>query len=106
MLVSRNESIKTVYVTPGRDHVADEAKAMRRELKGCMDQHTERLILDLARVQTIDTMGLETIIATYNWLKMCGAELIVENASSELKRIFLLLRGSGRLTISGTGWPC
>jgi anti-anti-sigma factor len=105
MLVSRNETIKTVYVTPGRDLVADEAQAMRRELRGCMGQKTERLVLDLARVRVIDTMGFETIVSTYNWLRMCGAELIVENASSEMKKIFMLMRGNGRLTISGTGWP-
>lgn len=105
MLVSRNEAIKTIYVTPGRDLVADEAQAMRRELQGCMGEHTERLVLDLARVKVIDPIGLETIVSTYNWLRMCGAELIVENATAEMKRIFLLMRGGGRLTISCTGWP-
>ena len=105
MLVNRNEAIKTIYVTPGRDLVADEAKAMRRELQMCMGQQTERLVLDLARVRVIDPMGLETIVSTYNWLRMCGAELIVENASSDLKKIFMLMRGNGRLTISATGWP-
>ncbi len=106
MLVSRNEAIKTIYVTPGRDLVADEAQAMRRELQGCMSQQTERLVLDLARVREIDPTGLETIVSIYNWLRMCGAELIVENASSEMKKIFMLMRGSGRITISPTGWPC
>jgi hypothetical protein len=32
-------------------------------------------------------------------------ELIIENASRELKKYFQLTRIAGRLTISGTGWP-
>ena len=39
-------------------------------------------------------------------LSTVGPEsVIIENASAELKRFFQLMRGSGRLTISGTGWP-
>lgn len=105
MLVCRNEAIKTLYVIPGQDLVTDEAQALRTEFKGWIGQKTERLVLDLARVQAIDAVGLETIVAVYNWLRTTGGELIVENASSDLKKLFLLIRGDGRLTISGTGWP-
>jgi len=105
MLVCRNEAIRTVYVTPGRDLVADEAQALRREIQGLIGRKTERLVLDLARVRAIDPLGLETIITMFNWLRGSGGELIVENASADLKKLFLLMRGNGRLTISGTGWP-
>ena len=105
MLVCRNEAIRTVYVTPGQDLVSDEALALRREIEGWAGHETERLVLDLARVKVIDPVGLETIIALYDRLCAIGGELIIENASAELKRFFQLMRGSGRLTISGTGWP-
>jgi len=105
MLVCRNEAVRTVYVTPENDLVADEAQALRMEFQNFIRHKTDRLILDLARVRTIDPLGLETIIAMFNWLRTSGGELIVENASAELKRLFLLMKGNGRLTISGTGWP-
>ncbi|MCU0554761.1 MAG: STAS domain-containing protein [Syntrophales bacterium] len=105
MLIWRNEAIRTIYVTPGQDLVTDEARALRKELQGWARHKTERLVLDLARVQAIDPTGLETIIALYDWLRTIGGELIIENASAELKGFFHLMRGEGRLTISGTGWP-
>ena len=105
MLVCRDEAKKAIYVTPDRDLAADEAQAMRRELLGCVWQGTETLVLDLARVRAIDTVGLETIIAAYNWIRKSGGELIIENASRELKDLFGLMRTDGHLKISRTGWP-
>ena len=105
MLVCRDESKKVIYVTPGCDLVADEAEAMRKELLSCVWKDTETLVLDLARVRTIDSFGLNTIIALYEWIRKDGGELIIENASHDLKKIFRLMRIDGRLTISQTGWP-
>jgi anti-anti-sigma factor len=105
MLVCRDESKKVIYVTPGCDLVADEAEAMRKELLSCVWKDTEMLVLDLARVRTIDSFGLNTIIALYEWIRKDGGELIIENASHDLKKIFRLMRIDGRLTISQTGWP-
>jgi anti-anti-sigma factor len=105
MLVCRDEAKKAVYVTPGRDLVADEAEAMRRELMSCIWKDTETLVLDLARVRTIDTFGLNTIISLYESIRKGGGELIIENASRDIKKIFRLMGIDGRLTISQTGWP-
>jgi anti-anti-sigma factor len=105
MLVCRDESRKVIYVTPGCDLVTDEAEAMRRELLSCVWKDTEMLVLDLARVRAIDSVGLNIIIALYEWIRKDGGELIIENASHELKKIFRLMRIDGRLTISQTGWP-
>ena len=91
MLVCRDEVKKAIYVTPDGDLVADEAQAMRRELQGCIWQGTETLVLDLARVQTIDAIGLETIIAAYNRIRKSGGELVIENASRDLKDLFGLM---------------
>jgi anti-anti-sigma factor len=105
MLVCRDEAGKAIYVTPGGDLVAVEVQAMRRQLLDCIWQGTERLVLDLARVRRIDNDGLETIIAVYNRIREGGGELIIENASRDLKDLFWLMRHDGRLTISRTGWP-
>ncbi len=105
MLVCRDEIKKAIYVTPDGDLVADEAQAMRRELQECIGQGTERLVLDLARVRTIDNVGLKTIIEVYNRIRESGGEMVIENASHDLKELFRLMMNGGRLTISQTGWP-
>ena len=105
MLVCRHESKKAIYVTPGCDLVGDEAEALRRELLSCIWKDTELLVLDLARVRTIDSLGLNTIISLYEWIRKSGGELVIENASRDLKKIFRLMGIDGRLTISHTGWP-
>jgi anti-anti-sigma factor len=105
MLVFRDESKKVIYVTPGSDLVADEAEALCRELLSCTEKDTEMLVLDLARVRTIDSLALNVIISLYESIRKSGGELIVENASHDLKKIFRLMGMDGRLTISQTGWP-
>ena len=105
MLVYRDDKERIIYVTPGRDLVADESEAMRRELGECVCQGLEVLVLDLARVRTIDTVGFDTIIDICGRMSKSGGKLIIENASREIKERFRLLRISGRITISCTGWP-
>ena len=105
MLVCRDEANKALYVTPDRDLVADEAHAMRRELQECMRQNMETFVIDLARVRIIDPFGLYTLIELYEWIRKSEGELIIENASRDLKKLFRLMRMDGRLTISQTGWP-
>jgi anti-anti-sigma factor len=105
MLVCRDEAKKALYVMPERDLAADEAEAMRRELRECMRQNMKTFVIDLARVRTIDPFGLYALIELYEWIRKSEGELIIENASRDLKKLFRLMRTDGRLTISQTGWP-
>ncbi len=105
MLFCRDEANQTIYVTPGRDLVTDEAKALRSELQNCVLHGTERLVLDLARVRRIDNDGLEAIVAVYKRICEGLGELIIENASRDLKELCRLTMNDGHITISHTGWP-
>ena len=105
MLISCDERTKVIYVTPGGDLVAEEAEAMHRQLQEYMRRDMETLVLDLARVRTLDSIGLNTIIVLYNLICKSDGEMIIENASRELKKLFRVMRIAGRLTISQTGWP-
>jgi anti-anti-sigma factor len=104
MLISCDEKRKVIYITPDGDFVAEEVEAMRRQLQEYMRHGMETLVLDLARVR-IDSFGLNTIIVLYNLICKCDGEIIIENASRELKKLFREMRIAGRLTISQTGWP-
>jgi anti-anti-sigma factor len=105
MLVCRDDARKASYFTPDGDLVAGEAEVMRVELQECMRQKMETFVIDLARVRTIDSLGLYIIIELYEWIRKSEGELIIENASRDLKKLFRLMRIDGRLTISRTGWP-
>ena len=105
MLISCDERNKVIYVTPEGDLRAKEAECMHRQVQEFAGNDVEALVLDLARVRTIDPFGLHTILLLYNQLCRNRGELIIENASRELKRLFQLMRIDGRLTISQTGWP-
>jgi len=105
MLICCDERKKVVYVTPEGDFVADEAVTVHGQLQQYMRHGIDTLVLDLARVRTLDSIGLDTIIMLYNLICKNDGEMIIENASRELKKLFQLLRISGRITISRTGWP-
>lgn len=105
MLICCDERKKVIYVTPDGDLMAKEAESMHRQVQEYARNDMETLVLDLARVRTIDSFGLHTIILLYNQLCRSKGELIIENASRELKKLFQLMRIEGRLTISQTGWP-
>jgi anti-anti-sigma factor len=105
MLICCDEDRKVIYVTPDGDLMAKEAESMHRQVQVYARYDMEAIVLDLARVRTIDSLGLHTILLLYNQLCRNKGELIIENASRELKKRFQLMRFDGRLTISGTGWP-
>ena len=105
MLICCDESRRVIYVTPEGDLLAKEAESMHRQVQEYARHDMDALVLDLARVRTIDPFGLHTILLLYNQLCKSKGELIIENASRELKTLFQLMRIDGRLTISQTGWP-
>jgi anti-anti-sigma factor len=105
MVVYHDDEKKVVHLTPDRDLVAEESEAMCRELGDCLCQGVEALVLDLARVRIMDGMSFETIIDVCSRMRKSRGKLVIENASREMKERFRMLRMSGRLTISSTGWP-
>lgn len=105
MLICCDESRKVIYVTPDGDLMAKEAESMHRQVQDYARQDMDAIVFDLARVRAIDPLGLHTIVLLYNQLCRNQGELIIENASREVKKLFQLMRIDGRLTISQTGWP-
>ena len=69
MLIWRNEAIRTIYVTPGQDLVSEEAQALRREFQSWSGNRTERLVLDLARVEHWVNNGAQLTDKVRNLLK-------------------------------------
>ena len=105
MLICCDQRKKVIYVTPGGDLWPKRQIPCSSSFGNTNQQDMETLVLDLARVREFDSFGLRTIIMFYNLLCKSKGELIIENASHELKNLFQLMRIDGRLTISRTGWP-
>jgi anti-anti-sigma factor len=105
MVVNRDDKKKVAYIKPDRDLLADESRTMRREFEECLCLGVKVLVLDLARVRTIDSAGLKTIIDACSQMRKSAGKLVIENASREMTERFRMLRMSGPLTISSTVWP-
>lgn len=58
------------------------------------------LILDLANVSYIDSIGIGVLIATHNSLKSSGGKLKIINASEDIKNLFKTMRLDKHIDIS------
>ncbi len=105
MLIYCDKIRKVIYVTLDEDLLADKAEVLQNKLNPFRRERMETLVLDLARVKAIDVTGLNTVIEICNLFCKTTGELVIENASYELKKLFRRMRVDGRLTISHTGWP-
>lgn len=58
------------------------------------------LILDLANVSYVDSIGIGILIATHNSLKSNGGQLKIINASEDIKNLFKTMRLDKHIDIS------
>jgi anti-anti-sigma factor len=81
-----------VTVRPGSDVVASMAGELKSELKALLDQGIKDLVIDLASVEMVDSVGLGVLIATHNSLRQAGGQLTVSNPSPDLQSLFRTMR--------------
>jgi anti-anti-sigma factor len=79
-------------VTPARDITAGALDELRQSLKGLLAEGTRVVVLDLIRVEMIDSQGLGLIIATHNSLDKAAGKLKVRNLSRDLLGLFQTMR--------------
>lgn len=81
-----------VIVRPGRDIVASMANTFRAELHALVQESPGELIIDLASVSMVDSVGIGVLIATHNSLSKAGGVLKIINVSKEIYRLFSTMR--------------
>ena len=86
------KEVNQTIVKPSRDIVAATAKAFRKALRTLIDEGERSIVIDLASVETIDSVGLGVFIATHNALNRVEGKLTVINAS---ENVFMLFRTVG-----------
>ncbi len=81
-----------VTVSPQKDVVASMANGFKAELNAIVKGKPTKLIINLAGVEMIDSVGIGVIIAAYNSLRNIGATLEVTNASRDIYNAFVAMR--------------
>ncbi|MHC1713176.1 MAG: ATP-binding protein [Solidesulfovibrio sp.] len=77
---------------PAGDIVASGTDALRAQIRDLLAEHPGRLVLDLSRVEVIDSMGIGLLIAAHNTLGKKGERLILLNASRDLAALLRTMR--------------
>lgn len=95
--VDRNGSAATVTVAG--DIVASMAREFRHELKSLVEEGTKDLVIDMTKVEMVDSVGLGVLIATHNSLAKTGGALKITNVSSDIRNLFKTMRLDQHLVI-------
>lgn len=81
-----------IIVKPGQDVVATMAEEFRNELKILVDKSPKELVIDLAGVEMVDSVGIGVLIATHNSVSKAGGKVIVINVSKNIYGLFKTMR--------------
>lgn len=83
-----NETI----VKPSGDIVASMVREFRQELLSLVEEGTKDLVIDMAGVEMIDSLGIGLLIASHNSLIGAGGKLTVTNTSKEVYSLLKTMR--------------
>lgn len=89
----------STVVQPGKDIVASMAEAFKNELLTAINQYDGMLVIDLAGVEMVDSVGIGVIIATHNTLNKSGRTLKIINVSKDIYGLFSAMRLNRRFTV-------
>ncbi|MBF0469127.1 MAG: STAS domain-containing protein [Desulfamplus sp.] len=86
-------------IIPGMSVVASMAEDFKKEILSAIHTHGGNLVIDLAGVDMVDSVGLGVIIAAHNTLTQKGNTLSVINVSDEIYGLFSTMRLNRRFKI-------
>ncbi|OGQ92689.1 MAG: anti-anti-sigma factor [Deltaproteobacteria bacterium RIFOXYC2_FULL_48_10] len=95
-----NQGDQTI-VKPGMDIVASMAEGFRNELLSVINDSSAELVIDLAGVEMVDSVGIGVIIAAHNTLNQSGRKLKVINVTKDVYGLFTTMRLNRRFTVEG-----
>jgi anti-anti-sigma factor len=91
----------TAMARPDGDLVAARLPALRSRLSEMVAAGILHLTLDLAGVQSIDSMGIGLLVSAHNSLRKAGGELTVIHASNDILDLFHAMRIHQHFSVSG-----
>ena len=87
----RFEDGRTI-LCPAGDIVASMTDGLRTRLKTILAEHPGPLVIDLAQVELIDSVGLGLLIAAHNTLAKVGEGLALTNVNADLATLLRTMR--------------
>lgn len=79
-------------VKPGQDLVATMAEEFRNELRSIVEEDPKELVIDLAGVEMVDSVGIGVLIATHNSVSKSDGKVIMTNVSKNIYGLFKTMR--------------
>ena len=92
---------KEAVVVPEKDIVAAEVQNLRTELIDLINSKADRIIIDLSKVEMIDSSGIGVFISTQNSLKKINGSLKVIGISPDILKMFKIMRLDKHFEVSG-----
>ena len=86
-------------IKPGMDIVASMAEDFKNELLSAIDEYEGKVVIDLAEVEMVDSVGIGVIIAAHNTLSQAGRTLKVINVVKDVFGLFSTMRLNRRFTV-------
>jgi anti-sigma B factor antagonist len=81
-----------VVALSGRIVLGDESSALRANVNGLIANGTKKIILNVDRIQYIDSSGLGILVAMYRAAKLHGASLALCNLGSHFQEVMQVTR--------------
>jgi anti-sigma B factor antagonist len=97
-----NKGDQTI-IRPGTDVVASMAETFKGELLSAINSSRGELIIDLAGVEMVDSVGIGVIISAHNTLHQSGRKLEVINVTKDVYSLFTTMRLNRRFTVEPAG---
>jgi len=94
----------TVIVIPDKDLIASTADNFYAELCTLIKESPKEVIIDLADVKSVDSIGIGVLIAMHNALNKSGGKLRVINANKDIYNLFNTMRLNLHFVVEKTGF--
>jgi anti-anti-sigma factor len=90
-------------IKPGKAVTAPKVDGLRDKLLKVPEQKIKKLVLDFAKVETVDSVGLGLVLATYNTMKDTGGDLEIINVPEDIYGVFSATGLDRHLEIQSAG---
>jgi len=93
-------SQQSAVIKPEKDIVASLVDELKKEMLQFIKNGAKELILDIQGVTLIDSSGIGLLIASQNQIKKEGGKIKVINATSDIMKMFKIMRLDKHIEIS------
>ena len=81
-----------VVVAPKGNIAAEKVAVLRTDLLDLVSRPEIKVVIDMNKVEIVDSMGVGVLITAYNSLKKAGGSMRMVNVSGDIRRMFSIMR--------------